>query len=118
MQQILQSDQPGLHTYQPGNMTRYRIFAERFSGYVAFMWLKLNDRGGHGMIVVGHEMDLGYFQEKSGVTNEPDAVALCCFLWERFGIEVSGIPDEYRRERWFQSWLTRMGLPLEQEVAS
>lgn len=97
-----------LFDYQPGNCTRYMILARKIkrSNYdpadLAFFWLLRGDRGGQGMILDSNdEMHLDYFQEKTGIHNECDAVALLCFLRDQFGVEILGIPDSYRRERWF-----------------
>ncbi len=98
-----------LYEYQPGNMTRYMILAREIApskwdpdASLAFFWLKNGDRGGVGMIFPPLScLDLRYFREKTGI-GEADAVALLCFLGERFGVQVAGIPMHYRKEEWFQ----------------
>lgn len=97
-----------LYEYQPGNGTRYFCLVteieEDYSGNtLAFMWLDQGDRGGRGMLIDPRErLHLAYFQEKTQIKNEHDAVALLCFLAENFGVRASGIPMAYRNEDWFK----------------
>lgn len=102
---------PDLFEYQPGNATRYMILATPIESEgthlagngIAFMWLSNGDRGGGGMLLDTDEiLDLAYFQEKTGIRNEADAVALLCFLGEQFGMRVGGMPMAYRAEGWFK----------------
>lgn len=95
--------------YEPGNGTRYMLFVAWFlpAGHIdstlAFMWLKHGDRGGMGMLINPREtLDLSYFQEKTGIRNQHDAVALLAFFGEEFQCPVAGIPMSFRSERWFQ----------------
>lgn len=97
------------YEYEPGNGTRYFILVTRIkpAGHIdstlAFMWLKHGDRGGMGMVIDPDEMiDLEYFLEKTGITNQHDAVALLCFLGEEFRCRVGGIPMHFRTYSWFR----------------
>jgi hypothetical protein len=47
-------------------------------------------------------LHLSYFQEKTGIKDEGDAVALLCFIAQVCGVEVGGVPAEYTNENWFQ----------------
>lgn len=102
---------PDLYDFQPGNGTRYFLLAtpvhtadsDPYGRHVAFFWLEQGDRGGRGMLIDRQEpLHLAYFQEKTRIKNEPDAVALLCFLAATFGLRVAGIPRCYRREQWFR----------------
>ncbi len=97
------------YEYEPGNGTRYFILvthikpAGHIDSTLAFMWLKNGDRGGRGMVIDPDEkLGLEYFQEKTGIKNTHDAVALLCFLGEECNCRVGGIPMAFRREAWFR----------------
>jgi hypothetical protein len=104
----LQKLSEDVYVFQPGNVTRYCIYARLADGgqRVAFMWLARGDVGGHGMMVhVEHDIDLSYFMEKAAIKNEPDAVAILCFLRETFGVKPAGIPEWYKDETWYRNGL-------------
>jgi len=103
-------DQRGdFYDYQPGNMTRYYIYARRtldFDGddSLAVFWLREGDTGGSGMTLkTDIPMHLGYFMEKTRIKNECDCVALLCFMREVFGVEIEGIPAAYQRLDWVKN---------------
>jgi hypothetical protein len=113
---ILKEVSYDLYEYCPGNCTRYYIFAKEIvpsaddSADLAFMWLVRGDRGGQGMILPRDcSIELDYFQKKTGIKNKPDAVALLCFLAERFGVKPRDIPVVYKIERWFLDVAKRVG---------
>jgi hypothetical protein len=98
---------PPFYDYQPGNMTRYFIYAAPLTAAehehrIMFVWLDRADIGGRGMVLhIGHHLHLAYFQEKTRIDNQADAVALLCFLFEHFDMKPEGIPREYFDLSWF-----------------
>jgi len=104
----LQKLSEDVYVFQPGNVTRYCIYARLTNDgqQVAFMWLVRGDVGGHGMLVhLEYDIDLRYFMEKTGIKNQPDAVALLCFLRETFHAKPAGIPEWYEKESWYRNSL-------------
>jgi hypothetical protein len=95
------------YDYQPGNATRYYIYARPTIDWegedaIAFFWLREGDTGGRGMVLKRNlSLHLAYFMEKSQIKNECDCVALLCFLGEAFGVKIEGIPMGYRGYQWF-----------------
>lgn len=94
--------------FQPGNGTRYKIFAMKVDpdnlGFnVIVCWLKNGDMGGPSFrFSDGGHIDLYYFMEKTGITNEHDASAIMLFCQLQFGVTLYGIPDEVRQRDWWR----------------
>ena len=98
--------------YQPGNGTRYCIYAKRTvshaGGNLALFWLRISDVGGLGMIMdTGSPTHIAYFIEKTQVARMTDAIALMCFARDRFGAKVKF--DDYLYEE--GSWAKGMVAP-------
>jgi len=99
--------------YQPGNGTRYCIYAKRTApthagGNLALFWLHMSDNGGSGMIMDTHSpTHIAYFMEKVGISRMGDAIALMCFARDRFGARVKF--DDYLYEE--GSWAKGMVAP-------
>lgn len=94
-----------MFVFQPGNGTRYKIFASKIDpdtrGYnLIVAWLSRDDMGGPAMLTfIGGSLDYGYFREKTKIKNEPDAVAILCFMREQFGVKVY-LPHGYEDKKW------------------
>jgi len=94
------------YVFQPGNGTRYKIFATDTmveNGYDAIVcWLKNGDMGGSAFRFCryGH-ISLEYIMEKMNVSNMYDAAAIMLFCKEQFGMELHGIPQEIQTLSWW-----------------
>lgn len=98
-----------LYEYQPGNGTRYCIYARRTNpthtgGTLALFWLHMSDVGGLGMIMdTRSPTHIDYFMEKTGVHRMGDAIALMCFARDRFGAKVRFDEHLYEKGSWAAS---------------
>ena len=102
---ILEQSGP-FYNFQPGNGTRYALFAVETGGRnefnVVIAWLKYGDMGGPAFrFAKGGDVGLAYFMSKTDVKYIDDAAAILLFCQQRFGVKLNGIPDSVTEQKWW-----------------